>query len=210
MPLTTFEEEIYLRALTGRLVGKALADLGVNKLAVIAPKNIICSSIATATEAAFLDHSGGVTYHFLVEAGNEAQVAERVKDWKPQVNLLQFGGETPIDEVKKSFVEYLKAAAASNVPGDYVIHVRIFAAGGLAEALKDANVREYLKARNLFVYTVDFDRGKVIVSRIIVNDDGYLLEPLREYQVTLEHADLLNRSIKNRQLAFTEPQKAQA
>ncbi len=210
MPLTTFEEEIYLRALTGRLVGKALADLGVNKLAVIAPKNIICSSIATATEAAFIDHSGGVTYHFMVDFGNEAQVAERVKEWKPQVNLLQFGGETPIEEVKKSFVEYLKAAAANNVPGDYVIHVRVFAAGGLAEALKDANVREYLKARNLFVYTVDFDNGKVIVNRILVEGEGYMLEPIREYQVTLEHADLLNRSIKNRKLTFTEPQKAQA
>ena len=92
MALTTFEEEIYLRALTGRLVGKALADLGVNKLAVVAPKNIICSSIATATEAAFLDHSGGVTYHFMVELGkNEEEVAKRVKEFGAQV-LLQFGG----------------------------------------------------------------------------------------------------------------------
>ncbi len=96
------------------------------------------------------------------------------------------------------------------MPGDYVIHVRIFAAGGLAEALKDANVREYLKARNLFVYTVDFDNGKVIINRILVEGEGYMLEPIREYQVTLEHADLLNRSIKNRKLTFTEPQKAQA
>lgn len=32
MAKTTFEEEIYLRALTGRLVGKALADLGSTRL----------------------------------------------------------------------------------------------------------------------------------------------------------------------------------
>ena len=36
--LATFEEKIYLRALTGRLVGKALADLGVNKLVAVIPR----------------------------------------------------------------------------------------------------------------------------------------------------------------------------
>lgn len=208
MPLTTFEEEIYLRALTGRLVGKALADLGVNKLAVVAPKNIICSSIAAATEATFIEASSGVTYHFMVEPGaNEATIAERLASFAPQVTLLQFGGETPIEEVKKSFVALLKEMAAKRVPGDVVVHVRIFAAKGLDEALKDAEVREYLRARNVYVYTVGFDEGKVYVNRIVINEDGsYVLEKLREYQVTLEHADLLNRSIKNRRLAFQEAQ----
>ena len=117
MPLTTFEEEIYLRALTGRLVGIAVAKLGVNKLAVVAPKNIICSSIATATEAAFLDHSGGVTYHFMVElGGNEEEVAKRLKEFNAQAVLLQFGGEDPIEKVKESFVKLLKAMAKEGVP----------------------------------------------------------------------------------------------
>jgi len=82
---TTFEEKIYLRALTGRLVGKALADLGLNKVAVVASRNIICSSIATATKVTFTTLSGGVTYHFLAEKGKEAEIAERVKEFAPQV-----------------------------------------------------------------------------------------------------------------------------
>ncbi len=201
MPLTTFEEEIYLRALTGRMVGKAVSDLGVNKLAVVAPRNIICSSIATATEAAFLDHSGGVTYHFLVEPGKEAEIAGRLVEFKPQATLLQFGGETPIEETKKSFVELMKQMAKKNVPGDIVVHVRIFAAGGFAEAVKDEKVKKYLQERNVLVYTVDFDKGKVLVNKIELGDELKLV-PIREYHVTLEHADLLNRSLKDRRITF--------
>ena len=203
MPLTTFEEEIYLRALTGRLVGKALSDLGINKLAVVAPKNLICSSIATATEASFLDHSGGVTYHFFVELNkNESEVARRLSQYNPQVTLLQFGGESPLDELKKSFVELLSQMAEMNVPGDIVVHVRIFAVGGLQSALEVKKVKEYLSSRKVFVYTVDFDKGKVIVNEVELLDKDIRLKPLREYQVTLEHADLLNRSLKDRKISF--------
>ncbi len=203
MALTNFEEEIYLRALTGRMVGKAIADLGINKLAVVAPKNIICSSIAAATEASFLDHSGGVTYHFMVELGkNEEEIAGRLKDYGAQAVLLQFGGEDPIEEVKKSFITLLKASVKKNVPGAIVFHVRIFAAGGLAEALKDAEIKSYLANKDLYVYTVGFEEGKVYVNKIILEAESIKLEKIKEYQVTLEHADLLNRSLKNRRVAF--------
>ncbi|WP_457751623.1 hypothetical protein [Thermococcus sp.] len=202
MTKTTFEEEIYLRALTGRLVGKALADLGLNKVAVVASKNIICSSIATATEATFITLSGGVTNHFLAEKDKEAEMAERVKEFGPQVTVLQFGGETPIEETKEIFVETLRQFAEKDVPGAFVVHVRIFAAGGLEEALKDEKIKEYLAKKDLFVYTVGFDEGNVYVNRIILDDDGLKLEKIAEYQVTLEHADLLNRSLKDRSITF--------
>ncbi len=202
MPLTTFEEEIYLRTLTGRMVGKAAADLGVKKLAVVAPKNIICSSIATATEASFLDYTGGVTYHFMVEPGkNEEDVVARLKEFKPQATLLQFGGETPIETIKESFVKTLKEMAAKEVPGDIIVHVRIFAAGGLAKAFEDESVKKYLAGRTVLVYTVDFDRGKVIVNKVDVEGE-IKLTPVVEYHVTLEHADLLNRSLKDRKVVF--------
>ncbi len=206
MPLTTFEEEVYLRALTGRIVGRVMADLGINKLAVVAPKNVICSSIAAATEAVFVDASGGVTRHFMVEIdSNEEEIAGRLADFNPQATLLQFGGETPMEDNKRSFVRLLGYMARKNIPGDIVVHVRIFAAKGLDEALKDPDIREYLRARSVYTYTVGFDEGKIYVSRIQINEDGgYSLFRIREYHVTLEHADLLNRSIRNRVLIFQE------
>ena len=202
MAKTTFEEEIYLRALTGRVVGKALADLGLNKVAVVASRNIICSSIATATEATFITLGGGITYHFLAEKGKEADIAERVKEFAPQVTVLQFGGETPIEETKEIFVETLRQFAEKDVPGAFVVHVRIFAAGGLAKALEDEKIREYLSKKDLFVYTVGFDEGKVYVNKIVLDGKEIKLEKIAEYQVTLEHADLLNRSLKDRSVTF--------
>ncbi len=168
VPLTTFEEEIYLRALTGRLVGKALADLDLNKVAVVSSKNVICSSIAAATEATSLTLSGGATHHFMVEHGKEKELAGRLREFSAQAILLQFGGETPFEETKGSFIELLKAMAEEGGPGSLVIHVRIFAAGGLEEALPSLE-----------------------------------LTRLAEYQVTLEHAGLLNRSLKDRRVAFS-------
>ena len=48
----------------------------------------MCSSITTITEVAFLDHSGDVAYHFMVELGkNEEEVAKRVKEFGAQVVL---------------------------------------------------------------------------------------------------------------------------
>ncbi len=201
MPLTTFEEEIYLRALTGRLVGKALADLGLNKLAVVASRNLICSSIAAATEATFITLSGGVTYHFMAESGSEGELAKRLREFSAQAVLLQFGGETPIEDTKRSFVRLLRAMAEEEVPGSLIIHVRIFAAGGLKEALEGEKVRKYLESRDVFVYTVGFDEGKVYVNKVSI--PSLELMRLAEYHVTLEHADLLNRSLKDRRISFS-------
>ncbi|WP_367883669.1 hypothetical protein [Thermococcus peptonophilus] len=105
----------------------------------------------------------------------------------------------PIEETKRIFVETLRQFAEQDVPGGaFVIHVRIFAAGGLAEALKDEKIREYLGKKDLFVYTVGFDEGKVYVNKILLDGEEIKLEKIAEYQVTLEHADLLNRSLKDR------------
>ncbi len=79
--------------------------------------------------------------------------------------------------------------------------VRIFAAGGLKEALEDEGVRKYLEAKDVFVYTVGFDEGKVYVNKVAV--PSLELTRLTEYQVTLEHADLLNRSLKDRRITFS-------
>lgn len=47
-----------------------------------------------------------------------------------------------------------------------------------------------------------FDEGKVYVNKILLNGSDIKLEKIAEYQVTLEHADLLNRSLKDRSVTF--------
>jgi len=204
MAKTTFAEEIYLRALTGKVVGEHV--LGIyNKVAVISVKNIICSSISAAAEAAFVMKTQGRAAHFIVEEGNAEDVAKEVARFEPNAVILMFGGETPIEETKKLFVETLKALSALDLDADIIVHVRIFAAGGLAEAVKDKDIAEFLNDREVYVYTVDFDGGFIILNDVFLEENGEIvLSKLSEIPVTVEHADLLNRSLRDRTVEWKE------
>ena len=202
MALTTFEEEIYLRVLTGRLVAKALSDMDINKLAVVAPRNIICTAMAASTESSFITITGGVTYHFLVELGkNEEEVSKKLEEFDADMILIQFGGESPIEEVKESFKILLRNLSRLNVNSDIMIHVRTFASGALKEALEDKNIKEFLLERNLYVYTIDLDKGRMFINEYDPEENE--LYPILEYNLTLEHIDLLNRSLKDRKITFS-------
>lgn len=204
MAKTTFAEEVYLRALTGKVVGEHV--LGVyNKVAVISVKNIICSAISAAAEAAFVMKTQGRAAHFIVESGNAEEIAKEVAEFDPNAVILMFGGETPIEETKKLFVETLKALSGVDLDADIIVHVRIFAAGGLDEAVKDKDIAEFLNDREVYVYTVDFDKGLIILNDVFLEDNGeVVLSKLSEIPVTVEHADLLNRSLRDRTVNWKE------
>ncbi len=200
MAKTTFAEEIYLRALTGKVVGESILG-GYNKVAFVSVKNTICSAISAAAEAAFIMTSKGRAIHLIAEDGNADQVAASVEEFDPEAVILMFGGETPIEETKKLFVETLKALSGADLDADIIIHVRIFAAGGLDQALKDSEVEEYLTNSDVYVYTVDLDRGLVIYNSVYFEEKP-TLERLGELPVTAEHADLLNRSLRDKTLTW--------
>jgi hypothetical protein len=200
MAKTTFAEEVYLRALTGKVVGESILG-GYNKVAFVSVKNTICSAISAAAEAAFVMTSKGRATHLIVEGDNAPQVANSVKEFDPEAVILMFGGETPIEETKKLFVDILKALSKADIDADLILHVRIFAAGGLDLALKDADVEEYLTNSDVYVYTVDLDKGLVVYNSIYFEEKPEL-ERLGEIPITAEHADLLNRSLRDKTLAW--------
>ncbi len=205
MAKTTFAEEIYLRALTGRIIGAhMLVDYA--KVAFISPKNIICGAISAAAEAAYIQATAAQAAHFIVEPGKEAEAAQALAAFQPEAIVLMFGGETPIEETKSMFVTTLKALAEAGVEADLVVHVRIFAVGGLSLALQDQTVREYLWDTDVFVYTADLDRGLFIYNVVYFGEkaEDLELDPLAAFPVTVEHADLLNRSLRDKTLAWVE------
>ncbi len=203
MAKTTFAEEIYLRALTGKVVGEAVMS-AYNKVAVISVRNVICSAISAAAEATFVSKTNGRSGHFIVEAGNVDAVVKQVAEFAPNAVVLMFGGETPIEETRALFVETLQALAKANLAVDIIVHVRIFAAGGLQAAVADTEVARYLDERPVFVYTVNFDEGLVLYNRVRMEGDQPRLTKLAEVPVTVEHADLLNRSLRDRTVAWVE------
>ena len=205
MAKTTFGEEIYLRALTGRIVGEhMLAEY--SKVAFLSPKNIICAAISAAAEAAYIQASAAQAAHFIVEPGREAEVAQAVAEFEPEAIVLMFGGETPLEETKRLFVATLKALAGTEVMADVVVHVRIFAVGGLQLARQDEAVREYLDNTEVFAYTADLEKGLFIYNIIYFGAEPEAVEavPLTAFPVTLEHAELLNRSLRDKTLQWVD------
>lgn len=204
MAKTTFAEEIYLRALTGKVVAEHVLD-DYTKMAIISVNNTICASISAATEAVFVSLNEGRAAHFIVEDNNVEQVVESVIDFDPDGVILMFGGETPIEETKKLFVKTMKAIAEKNPEFDVILHVRIFAAGGLQEALKEEAVQNYAEENEMGVYTVDLDKGLLIFSSIHVEMNNEIhLHKILEVPVTAEHADLLNRSLRDKTIAWVD------
>ncbi len=204
MAKTTFAEEVYLRALTGKMIGSDVLG-SYNKVAIIAPKNTICSAISAAAEATFTDRTGGRAGHFVVEEGNASRVAEEVTAFQPDAVVLMFGGETPIEQTKQLFLETLRALEQAQLFRDIIVHVRIFAAGGLQEALKEEALRNYLRQNDLLVYTVDFDNGYLLLNEVDVENSGdFHLHKIAEFPVTVEHAELLNRSLRDKTLQWKE------
>jgi hypothetical protein len=203
MAKTTFSEEIYLRALTGKVIAEHVLD-DYKKLAIISVKNTICAAISAATEAVFVSKTGGRAAHYFVEENNVEDVIQAVGEFDPDGVVLMFGGETPIEETKKLFVKTMEAIAKEEPDYDVILHVRIFAAGGLQEALKVPVVQEFADENELGVYTVDLDNGLFVFSSIHVEDQDFHLEKILEVPVTAEHAELLNLSLRDKTLTWTD------
>ncbi len=202
MAKTTFAEEIYLRALTGKVVAEHVLD-DYTKMAIISVNNTICTAISAATEAVFVSLNEGRAAHFIVENDNVEQVIQEVIDFDPDGVVLMFGGETPIEETKELFAKTMHAIAEKNPEFDVILHVRIFAAGGLQEALKDETVQRYAEENEMGVYTVDLDHGLLIFSSVHVEENNEIhLHKILEVPVTAEHADLLNRSLRDKTIAW--------
>ena len=203
MTKTTFGEDIYLRALTDKIVGESiLAEY--DKVAVISPRNIICGAISAAAEAAYHVAHQGRMAHFVVDDKSVESVAEEIGNFGPDAVILMFGGETPIGETKALFVKTMKALAKEDLETEVILHVRIFAAGGLDKALKEREIAGFLEDTSLYVYTVDLDRGFFVYNLLEVFEGEVEKEPLFEIPVTAEHADLLNRSLRNKKMAWVD------
>lgn len=202
MPKTTFSEEIYLRALTGKVVGEAILS-EYNKVAVISTKNIICSALSAAAEAVFSNNTNGTISHFIVEENQIEPTIKSVIEFKPEAVLLLFGGETPIEQTLLLFNQTLQELAKSNQEMAIIFHVRIFAAQGLHEAVKEKSVLSFLQNNEIFVYTIDFEKGKLVYNEIYIPTSQKIkLEPILEVALTLEHADLLNRSLRDKTISW--------
>ena len=62
-----------------------------------------------------------------------------------------------------------------------MFHARIFVDDGIVEAIRGEEVKKYLSSKDLYVYTVGFDEGKVYVNKVKIGNGETKLEKLTEY-----------------------------
>lgn len=199
MAKLTLAEQYSLRGLTGRIVGEVLSGAyGVPSLGLVTNKTYICGALTGAVEAAFLADKGGL--------GRVATaVTEKPEDARSAVQQLQgvntvmlaYGGEADAETNYALTKAFLKAAAEADLDADLFFHVRIWVTGFVEKALEeDPQIAEYLKDRALGAFSFDLDRGVFIFHAVEVTDDGALVsEPIHETPLSVEHADLLRRSL---------------
>jgi hypothetical protein len=198
MSKLTLAEQYTLRALTGRVVGQAMAQGAPDaSLGVITNKSYICASLVGALEAAQLAEKGGLTeVKTALAEGPEAIKAavEAVKD--ADVIFLAFGGELG-PEVNKPLTEAaLLALKEAGFVGEIFFHVRIWAPGFVKEALdKHPELKEYLEELPMGTFTFDLDKGVFILHDVYLEDGELKTEPLRVLPLTHEHLELLKRSL---------------
>ncbi len=198
MAKLTLAEQFTLRALTGRVVGQALAqDLPDASLGILTNKTYICASLTGALEAAYLTEKGGLAQVKTALAESPEAVAEGVEALKDaDLLFLAFGGEAG-PEVNRPLTEAaLKAIKDAGYLGEVFFHVRIWVPGFVKEALAaDEELKAYFEELPMSTFTFDLEKGLFLLNDVYFDEEGLKAEPIRVLPITHEHLDLLKRSL---------------
>lgn len=196
----SLEEEIYLRSLTGLLVGRHLL-MGFQRVAVVTVPDRICSSLAAATATSFLGslagYREGAARVFTYEPGRERELARRVVEFRPDAVYIVYGGEQRMSYVANITRRTLEALAEEGYRGALLIHVRVFlATNRLQTVLADERIRGYLASLpEIRVFTADLQRREFLFHRVSINGTAVRLETYCRVPLTEEHVALLRISL---------------
>lgn len=194
----SLDQEIYLRGLTGYLVGKNLFD-GYKKIAILAYPDRICSAISSAIVAGFLslgNYKNESARVFLYEENRLGEIIKEIIKFDPDALFIAYGGEQKMSYVAEISKKTIEALMKNNYKKALVIHVRVWlATKQLSEILSNKELKDYLKSlKELRVFTADIQNKKFFFNRIKIEETAKL-EKFKEENITDEHAYLLKISL---------------
>lgn len=195
----SLEQEIYLRSLTGYLVGQNLLE-GFKKVAVVTYPDRICSAMAAALVTSYLasgNYRDEAATVFTYEEGKEQEIARRIVEINPDVVYIAFGGEQKLSYVAEITRRLISALSKTGYRGALAIHVRTWlATKQLSTVLADESLRSYLATlREIRLFTADVPNRKFIFHKVKIEGGAAKPEKYREVQITEEHAKLLSISL---------------
>lgn len=191
-----FGQDVYLRSLTGYLVGQYLLE-GYRRIAVIALPDRPCVALAAATVASFIAKAGyreGVARVFVYREGEEDNIAREVSTYAPDAVYLALGGEYELGYVREVARRVMKALARASCRFSLVVHVRVWlATERLSTVIPDPEILECLKTlREIRAFTADIPGRKLYFTKAVVENSKLKLEKIEEIEMTEEHANLLS------------------
>lgn len=193
---TPIDQGVYLRSLTGYLVGQHLLE-GYERIAVITLPDSLCIALAAATVASFIARAGyrdGVARIFVLREGEEDRVAREVSNYAPDAVYLAFGGEHELGYLREVARRMLKALSRAKCRFSLVVHVRTWlATERLSTVIPDPEILECLKTlREIKAFTADIPVRKLHFIKAVVEGNKLKLEKIGEIEITEEHANLLS------------------
>lgn len=191
-------EEVYLRALTGYLVGRNLLE-NADRVAIIALPDRICLSIAASVATSLISKRGYSESEGKIRIFDNSRESIRraINEFKPDTVVLLYGGEHSLLEVKEAFINTLKELSKNGFKGTLIIHVRILlATNKLNDILSDAELVEYLNTlREVRTFTADLPQGKFFYYRVEFTPREIVMKKIGESNLTSEHISLLKASL---------------
>lgn len=194
----SLEEEIYLRSLTGYLVGKNLLD-GFKKVAVITYPDRICSAMSAALLTSFISQYGykseaGMVFTY--EENKLSEISEKIAKGGYDVVYLSLGGEQKMSSVSEMTKKIVEALKRSNYKGALAIHVRAWlATKQLSNVLSEKELKDYLMSlKEIRVFTADLQNRLFLFHKVKIEDTPKLTK-FKEEKLTEEHVKLLQISL---------------
>lgn len=195
----SLEEEVYLRALTGYVVGQNLFD-GFRKIAIITYPDRICSSMASALATSLISKYGykeNFVKVFNYEENKEEELVKRIKEFKPDTIYISFGGEQKMSYISKITYNLLVSLMKENCMASLVFHVRTWlATKQLSNLLSDEKLKKYLESlKEIRLFTADLQNKKFLFHRVKIEGNNVKLEKFKEFNINDEHVNLLKISL---------------
>lgn len=195
----SLDQEIYLRGLTGYLVGKNLFE-GYKRVAIITYPDRICSSLTSATVAGFLsaeNYRNESARVFLYDENKLDEIVKEILKYNPDILFIAYGGEQKLSFVSDIAKRTIEELMKNGYNKALAIHVRTWlATKQLSNILSDNKLKEYLKSLpELRVFTADAQNKKFFFNKIKFEEESIKLEKFKEENITDEHAHLLKISI---------------
>ncbi len=195
------DEELLLRVLTGQVVGKYMMR-ELNRVAFLSQEDTFCISLISSASSSFITQAGGNAGIFIVTGENITTTIEEIERNHYQALFLGFGGKQ-VEEGKELFHQVIREVALRDLEADIIVHLKMLSENALHSLLNDREITLYLQgSNNLYVYTVDFDKGFLILNFATIHENHFHIEEIEKFPISFQHTILFNSLIKNRNFTW--------